>query len=219
MSEKKEKKSERLEIRLPYSKKEAFLDACEQQSDTPSNAVRRFINSYIRRSNADDLKFSLGVLWRNWFRPVPVAVTAAVVLGGLWAADVFAPPEVPAKERYFAQLDQDNSGDIVQSELELDSREYKIIMTLFDKDKSDSLSLEEYKTRGDIGIMVQDSDNPELIDGTKPIPNIRSTKLVSFTLTPNTQIVSIWEKGENDFKFTSDIVTIYQSDSVPEVFQ
>ena len=51
-----EKKSERFEVRLPFSKKQGFVKACEDQGDTPSNAVRRFIDSYIRRADADEMK-------------------------------------------------------------------------------------------------------------------------------------------------------------------
>ena len=42
-----EKKTERLDVRLSHEKKQAFSEACENQGDTPSTAVRRFINSYI----------------------------------------------------------------------------------------------------------------------------------------------------------------------------
>jgi len=42
-----EKKSERLEVRLGYEEKQTFTEACENQGDTPSGAVRRFINGYV----------------------------------------------------------------------------------------------------------------------------------------------------------------------------
>jgi len=37
-----EKKSERLEVRLGYEEKQDFTEACENQGDTPSGAIRRF---------------------------------------------------------------------------------------------------------------------------------------------------------------------------------
>ena len=50
-----EKKSERLEVRLGYREKGAFVEACEMQGDTPSGAVRRFISGYVRRADGDIL--------------------------------------------------------------------------------------------------------------------------------------------------------------------
>lgn len=50
MKQHREKKSETLEVRLPYSKKEAFKAACEAEGITASHAVRTFIDAYLRRS-------------------------------------------------------------------------------------------------------------------------------------------------------------------------
>jgi len=50
-----EKKTERLDIRVSHQKKQAFTQACEDQGDTPSHAVRRFITTYIRRANRDEV--------------------------------------------------------------------------------------------------------------------------------------------------------------------
>lgn len=57
-----EKKSERMEVRLGYQEKQAFTEACENQGDTPSGAIRRFINGYVRRADADLLSSA----WRNF---------------------------------------------------------------------------------------------------------------------------------------------------------
>lgn len=48
-----EKKSERMEIRLGHLEKQGFLEACHTQGDTPSEALRRFIEGYTRRANSD----------------------------------------------------------------------------------------------------------------------------------------------------------------------
>ena len=71
-----EKKSERFEVRLSHTKKLAFQEACERQGDTPSEAVRRSIESYLGRSEMDALRHSFRALRRvilqNW-RPTLAA--------------------------------------------------------------------------------------------------------------------------------------------------
>jgi len=71
-----EKKSERLEVRLGYEEKQTFTEACENQGDTPSGAVRRFISGYVRRSDADLLSSA----WRNFKRKRWVVGTGVVSL-------------------------------------------------------------------------------------------------------------------------------------------
>ena len=57
MSDKRpEKKSETLEVRLPHSKKEAFMEACERDGITASHAMRSFIDAYLKRSHRVQLK-------------------------------------------------------------------------------------------------------------------------------------------------------------------
>lgn len=76
---KSEKKSERLDVRIAWQKKRDFAQACENQGDTPSDAVRRFITAYIRRSRRDDN--------RALFKQLPikslVTISAAVFLTAL----------------------------------------------------------------------------------------------------------------------------------------
>ena len=51
-----EKKSESLEVRLPHSRKEAFMQACEENGVTASHAIRTFIDEYLKRSRRMKLK-------------------------------------------------------------------------------------------------------------------------------------------------------------------
>lgn len=219
MSERKEKKSERLEIRLPYSKKEAFIEACEQQSDTPSNAVRRFINSYIRRSNTDDLKFSLGVLWRNWFRPVPVALTAAVLLSGAWALTQIEPAQTSPKTQSFAQFDKDDSGELTMSELNLDARSFDLLLFALDKDQSKGLSIEEFQLKGTIGLNFHDSGESLETKTAVSMSNIVGTKLLHYNLTAPTSNVSLWGADDDNFSYSPDFAIFIDINKMPEVFQ
>jgi hypothetical protein len=83
-SEKGEKKSERLEIRLSYTKKQAFLEACETQGDQPSDALRRFIQSYTRRAQADHVDFTVkNVLSRFRWPLIGGVLTMAILTAAL----------------------------------------------------------------------------------------------------------------------------------------
>lgn len=54
-----DKMTERLDVRISHQKKQDFTEACDMQSDTPSNAIRRFVNSYIRRAKRDETREGL----------------------------------------------------------------------------------------------------------------------------------------------------------------
>lgn len=72
-----EKKSERIEVRLGYSEKQDFVEACDTQGDTPSSALRRFIAGYTKRADGE----LMGEASRRFFRRYGVG--AAVGLVGL----------------------------------------------------------------------------------------------------------------------------------------
>lgn len=57
----KEKKSESLDVRLPYSVKTAFMSATKRRGETASEAVRRFIESYIEEAELE----TVTPLWRE----------------------------------------------------------------------------------------------------------------------------------------------------------
>ena len=69
-----EKKTERLDIRLSHNKKQAFAQACENQGDTPSSAVRRFITTYIRRERRDAMAAT--IRFSNWKRNLGLGALA-----------------------------------------------------------------------------------------------------------------------------------------------
>lgn len=78
-----EKKSERIEIRVSHSKKQAFNEACETSGDTSSGALRRFIDGYIRRADkdafADGFRAMGRMARRRW---LPLGTIAALLLVG-----------------------------------------------------------------------------------------------------------------------------------------
>ena len=80
-----EKKSERLEVRLGYQEKQTFTEACENQGDTPSGAVRRFINGYVRRSDEDVLSSAWrGAARRRAWKPVAFLAIFVAIAAMFW---------------------------------------------------------------------------------------------------------------------------------------
>lgn len=82
-----EKKSETLEVRLPHSKKQAFMRACEREGITASHAVRTFIDAYTKRSRRVKLKQITQELIMTLFKnplkttgSIGATVTAAILL-------------------------------------------------------------------------------------------------------------------------------------------
>lgn len=88
-----EKKSERIEIRVSHSKKEAFNAACESNGDTPSGALRRFIDGYIKRAESDAFAEglrALGRMARRRWLPL-TAVAAALLVSGYFTGKALRP--------------------------------------------------------------------------------------------------------------------------------
>lgn len=92
------KKSETLEIRLPYETKTAFMDRCRQDGVTASEAVRADIEARLTRRPA-----------AGWKR-LRAAAGAAVILG----VGASALPSLAAAVSgpSFASLDKDRSGTL-----------------------------------------------------------------------------------------------------------
>lgn len=151
-----EKKSERLEVRLGYQEKQDFTEACDLQGDTPSGAIRRFINGYVRRSDGDVLASALrGSAKRKLVPVMAVAGLLAISAAGLYAA--FAKFNQPSAGEIFAFRDANNDG-------QLDANEYTIppgsngepngVMRVLDIDASGTLSRAEFVREGRMVYML-----------------------------------------------------------------
>ena len=110
-----EKKSERLEVRLGYEEKQTFTEACENQGDTPSGAVRRFINGYVRRSDADVISSAWrGATRRRFVKPtIALATIAVLTLGGFW---MFGTKVTLDSNAIFTERDRNADGYLDYSE-------------------------------------------------------------------------------------------------------
>lgn len=106
-----EKKSESLEIRLPYSQKQAFMEACRERGVTASDVLRAFI--------ADDLERSARAReprsWTMTFRNNPLK-TAAGLAGTTLAAATFGTGISLADDEIFDAYDRNGDGAITYLE-------------------------------------------------------------------------------------------------------
>lgn len=206
MSDSFEKKSERLEIRLPYSKKQAFIDACEDQSDTPSSAIRRFIDTYVRRNNRDNFSFGVRSLKRVVFRPIFWAGVTAVAVSALmiWNAQ---PSPIDQKTVLFSEYDQNADQVLDASEINLDQEQMKILLSALDNDGSKNISLEEFRTHGDIVITHYKKGTDTYDDNSMSVKDIQDTKLVTFDLNNReTPMVAQWNADANLKTFSADVI-------------
>lgn len=102
------KKSETLEVRLPYDTKTAFMARCRDLGQTASDAVRGFIETELVGGANEPRRVRL----RFW-------QTAAAAFAGL-ALGAFAAPSLalttPTERPAFNALDQDHDGVLTPAE-------------------------------------------------------------------------------------------------------
>lgn len=146
-----ERHNDRFEIRLPYTKKQDFIKACEDQSDTPSASIRRFINSYIRRANADNLAFKAMPIAGFFKRKALMGVAAIALIGSA----IFAVPKgidsytnhknERTRLNLFATYDANNDGLIALGEITQDDVSLHRVL---DVDNELGISKDEFQTSG-----------------------------------------------------------------------
>lgn len=140
-----EKKTERLDVRLSHEKKQAFNEACENQGDTPSSAVRRFINSYIRRSNRDDMGAAIRGTTKGKGLFVAGGIAALIAAAFIIPKLTKSTSTEPTKEELFAFYDYDLSGIIELGEISHNDDHLHRVLNI---DGKPGISLEEFYTNG-----------------------------------------------------------------------
>ena len=103
------KKSETVEVRLPYAAKTAFMARCRAQGLTASEAIRGFIDGELTDSQQPH---GIVASWRQVF----VAAIAGLALGAV-AAPSLAQSLSPSREA-FNHLDRDRDGVVTFAEFE-----------------------------------------------------------------------------------------------------
>jgi hypothetical protein len=102
MSDRKLKKSETLEVRIPYPTKLAFMARCRDEGRSASEAVRAFIDGQL----APPPPRKHGRTWR--------LIAGAAIAGAVGAA---AAPSLAGSNADFARLDADHDGRVTTEEL------------------------------------------------------------------------------------------------------
>ena len=109
------KKSETLEVRLPYEVKSALMDKARAEGRSASDVMRESIDSYL----ADRTKEKSNMLITAW-KPLAVAGTAAAAI--LWSALAPVPSQAnPNLKAVFQTLDRNRDGAITLDEFVRDA--------------------------------------------------------------------------------------------------
>ena len=149
-----EKKSESLDIRLPYEQKREFMEATQKQGETASEALRRFITAYTEEARltethnpVQEIRMTLA---RHRLKTLASATGAAI--------GVFAISALPsaADQTVFERLDKNKDGMITAGEI-LPGNDADIIAKL-DTDGSGGVSPEELEAAGN-KIVIEQTEN------------------------------------------------------------
>lgn len=147
-----EKKSERLEVRLSHSDKQAFQSACDETGETPSDVVRRFIRRYIRRADADRLAEGWvamrAMAGRNVGKLAVVGV-GLLAVGGLLVWGLPGAPTMagetqawpPYERDLFAKYDKDGDGYLRPGDIRADDLP---LFKVLDLDASGAIDVQEF---------------------------------------------------------------------------
>jgi len=150
-----EKKTERLDIRVSHAKKKAFAEACENQGDTPSNAVRRFISTYVRREQRDER--AAAIRFSPWKRYVGYFALGGILLigvAGIWTV-VEAQKQDALAQELFALYDKNGNNLIDLGEISSNDYHLQRVLNI---DGVDGISPSEFMLQGK---MVWQFVNPE----------------------------------------------------------
>lgn len=155
------KKSERLEVRLGYEEKQTFTEACENQGDTPSGAVRRFINGYVRRSDEDVLSSAWrGAVKRRGLKPIAFLAVFGVIAAVFWGLSNHFP--TMRDDRIFSVRDINGNGELEYAEHglgpALDGSPNGVPRVL-DLDGAGTISRKEFIAKGRMVYAVESKDN------------------------------------------------------------
>lgn len=169
-----EKKSESLDIRLPFQQKQDFMAATRQNGETASQALRRFISNYIEDARLAEQYHPVQeismTLAKHKLKTFATAAGAAI--------GVFSVAALPsaADSTAFEALDKNKDGVLTEGEI-VPGYDADIIETL-DMDGSGGVSQAELEAAGN-KIVIQDTELNTDEDGT---PVTRKTmKIVEFS--------------------------------------
>lgn len=139
-----EKKSESLDIRLPYQQKQDFMAATRQNGETASQALRRFIADYVEDARLAEQTTPVQeismTLARHRFKTLATAAGAALGVFSIAALPSAADPNA------FDALDKNKDGVLTEGEI---APGYDaVIIEALDTDGSGGVSQDELEAAG-----------------------------------------------------------------------
>lgn len=181
--DRKEKNSERIEIRLPYTAKNRFLEACRRAGDTPSQVLRSAITAYsdtIEAAERQQLKQDLKMKLIN----NPLKAASMLAASAATALFLVTAPSA-ADDSLFDTFDHNNDGELTKIDL---PKEISTILNALDRDKSGSITKSEFTPFTQFPLISL----PGSLDELAPINDDKTIKLGGDTLeSSNITLVSI----------------------------
>lgn len=157
MKKRQEKKSESLEIRLPYSQKTAFIEACREQGISASEALRAQIDLFVEDVSAPQKPNRLGAAFDMIKRHRKKAIASLTALAASLSIGLALPSQ--ADEPLFSAYDRNGDGVLTAGEI---SPNDSAIFAALDKDHSGEITEDEFDKNAEI---------VEIIDTIKPGEN------------------------------------------------
>ena len=184
--QKAEKKSEMLDVRLPYGLKTALVKACKQDGTTVSDTVRRLISEYVAKADASQsqpaLKDITMTIAKNPRKTIGMTAAAAL------SAFLFAAQPSMADAELFSSFDHNKDGKITIDEI------HPEVVRILDTNHDKAVALKEFKT-----VAEMQSVNDDI----RETPNQRTKREIKVAFTridlsePGNSSVDIWSASEN----------------------
>lgn len=168
-----EKKSETLEIRLSYSKKNAFMAQCVKNNETASYVLRRFIETYVLQAHGKTLQKQLFTASKSTrlklaFLSVMMVMNVSIVQPNI--------PSSPAHNIIFSSMDANQDGFLTASDAKDETRPALFaLLEHTDKNEDGKLSAQEIDQLSIVSMK-------QYADITSVKPDTATTKFISFTL-------------------------------------